>query len=156
LIIGQKRIDAAATRMGDRVSPVLAGLPVRSTILKLEIAPRSDKGFDPASKPVSLGQAATLDQQVTQVFKQFRDPVYRYLVAILKNPSTAEEITQETFLRLYGCLREGQDITNVRSTLWARTTWPSKKRRRPWLLWIKPRPLRQTTPKSCCTTARPS
>jgi RNA polymerase sigma-70 factor (ECF subfamily) len=54
-------------------------------------------------------------QQVTQVFKQFRDPVYRYLVAILKNPSTAEEITQETFLRLYGCLRDGQDIANVRS-----------------------------------------
>ena len=101
--------------MGGRVLPVLAGLPVRSTILRIEIAPRSDKGSDPASEPVSPGQAATLDQQVTQVFKQYRDPVYRYLLAILKNPSTAEEITQETFLRLYGCLRDGQDIANVRS-----------------------------------------
>ncbi len=101
--------------MGGIVPPVLAGLPVRSTILRIEIAPRSDKAFDPASEPVSPGQAATLDQQVTQVFEQFRDSVYRYLVAILRNPSTAEEITQEAFLRLYACLRDGQDITNVRS-----------------------------------------
>lgn len=75
----------------------------------------ADKASDSASEPVSPRQAETLDQQVTQVFKQFRDSVYRYLVAILKNPSAAEDITQEAFMRLYGCLRDGQDITNVRS-----------------------------------------
>lgn len=88
---------------------------MRSLSLRIEIAPRSDKASDSASEPVPPGQAATLDQQVTQVFEQFRDSVYRYLVAILRNPSTAEEITQEAFLRLYACLRDGQDITNVRS-----------------------------------------
>jgi len=124
-MIGQKRIDAAATRTCGRVSPVLAGLPVGSTSLRIEIAPRSDKGSDPASEPVPPGQAATLDQEVTQVFKQFREPVYRYLVAILRNPSTAEEITQETFLRLYGCLRDGQDIANVRSWVFrVARIWP--------------------------------
>ncbi len=83
--------------------------------LNIEIAPQSDTVSGPASELVSPRQAATLDQQVTEIFKQFRDSVYRYLVSVVKNPSTAEEITQEAFLRLYGCLRDGQVITSVRA-----------------------------------------
>ncbi len=83
--------------------------------LRIEIAPQSDTMSESPTEFVSPGQAETLDQLVTQVFKQFRDSVYRYLVGILKNPSTAEEITQEAFLRLYGCLRDGQVITSVRA-----------------------------------------
>jgi len=111
----RKRIAAVPARWGGRVSHVLGGIPVGSMSLKVEIAPRSDMAPNPASEPSPPGQAETLDQQVTQVFKQFRDSVYRYLVVVLNNPSTAEEITQEAFLRFYGCLRKGQAITSVRS-----------------------------------------
>ena len=111
----RKRIDAVPTRWDGRVSPVLAGMPVGSMSLRVVIAPRPDIASIPASELSTLRRVETLDQQVAQVFKQFRDSVYRYLVVVTNNPSTAEEITQEAFLRLYGCLRKGQAIISVRS-----------------------------------------
>jgi len=83
--------------------------------LSIEITPQLDSAYDPASELVNPGLAAILDQQVTEIFKQFRDSVYRHLVAVLKNPWTAEEITQEAFLRLCGCLRDGQVSASVRA-----------------------------------------
>ncbi len=42
-----------------------------------------------------------LEQKVAQVFESLREPVYHYLVAVFGNAAGAEDITQETFLRLY-------------------------------------------------------
>jgi RNA polymerase sigma-70 factor, ECF subfamily len=63
----------------------------------------------------SRHETVTLEQSVTNVFEQWRDPDYRYLVAAFGHPGEAEEVTQEAFLRLYRCLREGQTIKNARA-----------------------------------------
>jgi RNA polymerase sigma-70 factor, ECF subfamily len=78
-----------------------------SSVLSLDLA-----AIDAASPA-----AETLDEIVTRLFEQLRLPVYRYLVSCYRQPTDAEEITQEVFLRLYGALAEGQQIEQPRA--WA-------------------------------------
>ena len=59
--------------------------------------------------------ALTLEEKVTRYFEQWREPVYRYVVAAFGDPMEAEEITQEAFLQLYRRLHSGPPITNVRA-----------------------------------------
>ncbi len=63
-----------------------------------------------------MQRTVTLEEKVSQLFELLRDPVYLYLMAVLGNSAEAEDITQESFLRLYRALHRGQAITNVR--LW--------------------------------------
>jgi RNA polymerase sigma-70 factor (ECF subfamily) len=56
-----------------------------------------------------------LEQKVTGYFEQWREPVYRYLVAAFGNSAQAEDLTQEAFLQLYRCLHAGQLIGNPRA-----------------------------------------
>ena len=56
-----------------------------------------------------------LEQKVTSYFEQWREPVYRYLVAAFGPSAQAEDITQEAFLQLYRCLHAGQSIANARA-----------------------------------------
>src|SRR5438552_18556281 len=77
-------------------------------------SPGLDDSID--SKLLCLKQVTlTLDQKVTQLFKQLRDPVYRYLMTVVGNSAEAEDITQDAFLQLYRYLYSGQAINNVRS-----------------------------------------
>jgi len=89
---------------------------VPDDILKLQIACRTeDAAFDSALDagcPAAVTE--TLEGRVTELFQRLRGSVYRYLVAVIQDPSVAEEITQETFLRLYCCLRERKTISSVR------------------------------------------
>lgn len=62
-------------------------------------------------------ETLTLEEKVTRCFEQWRDPIYRYLVAVFGDAAEAEEITQEAFLRLYIALHDGQVIGNIRA--WA-------------------------------------
>ncbi len=59
----------------------------------------------------------SLEQQVTRAFQGLRLPVYYYLMAFLGDAETADDLTQEVFLRLYEQLHRGQTVENVR--LWA-------------------------------------
>jgi RNA polymerase sigma-70 factor (ECF subfamily) len=61
-----------------------------------------------------MQRTVTLEEKVGELFELLRDPVYLYLMAVLGNPAEAEDVTQETFLRLYRALHRGQSITNVR------------------------------------------
>jgi|SRR5437867_26441 len=61
-----------------------------------------------------MQRTVTLEEKVSQLFELLRDPVYLYLTAVLGSPAEAEDITQETFLRLYRALHRGQVINNVR------------------------------------------
>src|SRR2546427_10761617 len=61
-----------------------------------------------------MQRTVTLEEKVGQLFELLRDPVYLYLMAVLGNSAEAEDITQETFLRLYRALHRGHSITNVR------------------------------------------
>src|SRR5215510_13661938 len=59
----------------------------------------------------------TLEQKVTRIFQALRLPVYYYLMASLGDAATADDLTQEVFLRLYAHLHRGHSLENAR--LWA-------------------------------------
>ncbi len=56
-----------------------------------------------------------LQEQVTQLFEEARDDVYRYLLTLGLYPPQAQEATQEVFLRLYATLKKGEEIRNSRA-----------------------------------------
>lgn len=56
----------------------------------------------------------SLEGTVKAVFQGLRAPVYRYLLGIVGNRTDAEDLTQETFIRLYNHLRAGQGVRNLR------------------------------------------
>jgi len=58
--------------------------------------------------------ATKLQEQVTALFEEARDDVYRYLLTIGLYPPQAQEATQEVFLRLYTALRKGEEIRSPR------------------------------------------
>jgi RNA polymerase sigma-70 factor (ECF subfamily) len=53
-------------------------------------------------------------QKVSDVFELLQDSIFRYLVRVLDDPSEAEDVLQETFIRLYRTLHKGQVIEDVR------------------------------------------
>jgi RNA polymerase sigma-70 factor (ECF subfamily) len=58
---------------------------------------------------------ATVEDEVTRVFEDAREDVYRYLLTLGLDPGRAQEATQEVFLRLYQVLRRGAEIQNLRA-----------------------------------------
>ena len=57
----------------------------------------------------------TLEEKVSQLFETLRAGVYRYVTTIVKNSSVAEEITQDTFIKLYDYLRGGGHVSHYRA-----------------------------------------
>ncbi len=55
-----------------------------------------------------------LEEAVVRLFDEHRERVYRYLLNLAICPEEAEEITQETFLRLYQHLRKKGRDDNLR------------------------------------------
>ncbi|MGA2740058.1 MAG: sigma-70 family RNA polymerase sigma factor [Bryobacteraceae bacterium] len=60
-------------------------------------------------------QRLTPEEAAAELFETARDDVYRYLLSLGLGPAQAQEATQEVFLRLYGVLRKGQRIANMRA-----------------------------------------
>ena len=58
---------------------------------------------------------AALQEQVTRLFEESRDDVYRYLLTLGLYPPRAQEAAQEVFLRLYVTLRKGEQIQSPRA-----------------------------------------
>jgi RNA polymerase sigma-70 factor (ECF subfamily) len=55
-----------------------------------------------------------LHAEVTRLYEDSRDDVYRYLLTLGLHPPQAQEATQEVFLRLYASLRRGDKIRSPR------------------------------------------
>jgi RNA polymerase sigma-70 factor (ECF subfamily) len=55
----------------------------------------------------------TLHDRVAGIYEALREKVFRYLLIMGIEPDQARELCQETFLRLYASLREGEDIGNI-------------------------------------------
>ena len=55
------------------------------------------------------------EEQVTRVFEESREDVYRYLLTLGLPAPQAQEATQEAFLRLYVTLERGEVIQNLRA-----------------------------------------
>lgn len=62
--------------------------------------------------------ASRLEQKVTEVFELLRDPIYRYVCRLIGRRAEAEDLTQETFLRLYDSLQKGHAMGNARPWLY--------------------------------------
>jgi len=58
---------------------------------------------------------AALRDEVSRLFEEARDDVYRYLLTLGLHPPRAQEATQEVFLRLYAALRKGEKLENPRA-----------------------------------------
>ena len=61
-----------------------------------------------------MQSASDVKEKVSEVFELLKDSVFRYLVRVLDDPSEAEDVMQETFIRLYRALHKGQVIEDVR------------------------------------------
>ena len=72
----------------------------------------SDEQFVGLIRQEQTGTA--LQEQVSRLFEEAREDVYRYLLTLGLYPPQAQEATQEVFLRLYATLRKGEDIQNPR------------------------------------------
>lgn len=59
-----------------------------------------------------------LEQRVVRVYETLRPQVYQYLAATFGNPAEAEDLTQETFLKLYLYWSSGKDIADDRLRSW--------------------------------------
>src|SRR3984957_19695537 len=57
----------------------------------------------------------TLSERVQSLFEQLRVPVFRYLLRKTRDSGRAEDITQETFLRLFRHLRENRLLDNPKA-----------------------------------------
>jgi RNA polymerase sigma-70 factor (ECF subfamily) len=57
----------------------------------------------------------TLSDRVLTLFEQLRIPVFRYLLRKTRDSGRAEDITQETFLRLFRHLRENRLLDNPKA-----------------------------------------
>ena len=57
---------------------------------------------------------ASLRRQVEQAYQDSRDDLYYYLLGMGIDPAEAQDLAQETFLRLYVALRDGDEILSVR------------------------------------------
>ena len=59
----------------------------------------------------------TLSERVHALFEQLRVPVFRYLLRKTRDSGQAEDITQETFLRLFRHLRKDRLLENPKAWL---------------------------------------
>ncbi len=80
------------------------------------------------------GRICSLEERVAQLYDELRPPLHRYLLSLGLAPEEVEEITQETFLRLYRHLHQGGDEGNLRSWIYqvahnlAANFWRSRRR----------------------------
>ncbi len=103
----------------------LRGLLIGMPILETGAKPRS-------VEESALAARRQVGRQVTEWFNELREPVYCYLLTICRNPEEAEELTQETFLRLFHELSAGRQVDNTRAWIFrvAHNLAISSKRRR--------------------------
>lgn len=79
-------------------------------------------GDDGATLPLPLGRSAAEErrdpshrEQIVQLFREIRTPLYSYLVCIGLKPHEADDIVQEAFLRLHRQLAAGVHIDEPRA-----------------------------------------
>ena len=62
----------------------------------------------------SYAPPVPLEEEVTELFEQLRDPLFRYLLSFGLNVPDGEEIIQEVFLALFQHLKNGKPRDNLR------------------------------------------
>ena len=64
-----------------------------------------------------LSRTATLDSAFERLYKRHVQEVYRYVLAVLRNPADAEDATQATFLNAYRAFSRGEEPRKPRNWL---------------------------------------
>jgi RNA polymerase sigma-70 factor (ECF subfamily) len=64
-----------------------------------------------------LAERLREDRSLERIFRHHAGDVYRYALALLREPSDAEEVTQTTFLNAHGALRRGASPQTAHSWL---------------------------------------
>jgi RNA polymerase sigma-70 factor (ECF subfamily) len=59
----------------------------------------------------------TLTEEVLALFQQLRDPLFGVILRITQDPAEAEDLTQESFLRLFRHLKERRPLVNPKGWL---------------------------------------
>src|SRR5215471_8018253 len=59
----------------------------------------------------------TLSEKVHALFEQFRGPLFRYLLRKTRDAGQAEDLAQETFVRLFRHLRDDRALDNPKAWL---------------------------------------
>jgi RNA polymerase sigma-70 factor (ECF subfamily) len=60
-------------------------------------------------------EPSELHRAVTAAFEALKDPVFRYVAAIVSDDQSARDVTQEAFVRLYEHLLKGHRIAHVQA-----------------------------------------
>ena len=73
-----------------------------------------------------------MQEDFDQIYQNYFDPVYRYVLSISENSAVAEEITQETFFKALQSLDQFQGKSNLKSWLCAiaKNQWLSEQRKK--------------------------
>lgn len=66
---------------------------------------------------VWLRPQSGLEEQITELFDLLQAPLCGYLMKLLGSLAEAEDVAQESFLRLYSQLRRGEPVPNARAWL---------------------------------------
>lgn len=66
---------------------------------------------------LSTDTPASLEERVASLFDRWSDSIFRYLTCAGADAGEAEEITQETFFRLFRTLHSGKEIENASAWL---------------------------------------
>jgi RNA polymerase sigma-70 factor, ECF subfamily len=74
-------------------------------------------GAMPALEEEKTVRSMTLDEKVMVYFEELRLPVFRYLMRKTHNTGRAEDLTQETFLRLCRHLLDNKPLQNPKAWL---------------------------------------
>ena len=77
-------------------------------------------------------------QQTRKLFNEHGSGVYRFAVALLRHAQDAEDVVQETFLKLLQHLEAGGDTRNIRGWLFTVAAHAARDRQRKgrrWLPW---------------------
>ncbi|HEV7511243.1 MAG TPA: RNA polymerase sigma factor [Candidatus Acidoferrum sp.] len=85
---------------------------------RMEADSGRELGLELCAPATLLGQEGQrtlkIEERITQLYVDLHEPVYRYLLCLSVNPAEADEIVQETFLRLYRHVHGGGREDNLR------------------------------------------
>ena len=121
---GAHRVDAAqhADTVQRSVGPDVPA-PVNSEQWIADAAPRVSFLDGPRPSPVHAGRdAADASDALVEAYDAYQRDIHGFLRAATRDPDVAEDLTQETFIRLYREIHAGRTPDNIRAWLYTVAT----------------------------------
>lgn len=103
--------------------------------------------YPPLCAPATAQAAVDADHVVLELFQAHADGVFRLATLMLGRTADAEDVVQETFLRLLRHVAEGRPLPNARGWLYtvaAHACRDAQRRSRRWLPWLAAGDARQS------------